>query len=80
MPLSVKNLLIRYILQLFSKIEDDISIINNEEIKSHELYEKYKELYERACRDNNQHDYFDLDVKKMLYKLEDMYINLIFKC
>lgn len=39
--------------QLFSKIEDDISIVNNEKIKSHELYEKYKELYERACRDHN---------------------------
>ncbi|SFD28000.1 hypothetical protein [Clostridium uliginosum] len=40
--------------RLFSKIRDDISIINNKKVKANELYIKYKRLYEDACR--HHHD------------------------
>lgn len=36
--------------QLFSKIQDDISIVSNEKDKANDLYIKYRELYEAACR------------------------------
>jgi len=39
--------------QLFSKIENDISIISNEKSKANDLYEKYRELYEGECKDDN---------------------------
>lgn len=37
--------------QLFSKIENDIDIINHEKNKADELYEKYRRLYEHTHDD-----------------------------
>lgn len=36
--------------QLFDKIENDIRIVNNQKIRANDLYNKYRELYEAACR------------------------------
>lgn len=39
--------------QLFGKIEDDISIIDNQRAEADELYNKYRQLYEEACECDN---------------------------
>lgn len=46
----------REVNQLFSKIRDDISIVNNKKVKANELYDKYRSLYEDACRHHHHHD------------------------
>lgn len=43
----------REVNQLFGKIEDDISIIDNQRAKANELYNKYRQLYEEACECDN---------------------------